>query len=219
MNMRSRTKQLIFQSMYFGMALIGIVASIGFFEYTFESEFYVHFTNLSNYFCIGIMLAELIQTAKKEEDSYVTALSTFKFLGVLMIFLTFLVFNIMLAPKREPYKNFTVKSILFHVILPIMYIADWFLFYERKKTKWYYPFLAAIVPVVYVFFIYIRAWILDFNADAALLYPYFFLDLNTLGAAGVMRWVAILFVAFIMGGFLLVVLDHVIKTNEGECHL
>lgn len=213
---KNRTAQLIFQSLFLGMGLIGIISSLGFFDYEFKSDFFIFFTNLSNYFCIGIMLAELIQTAKKKEDSYVTALSTLKFMGVLMILLTFFVFNIMLAPKRETYMNFQVTSILFHVVLPILYIADWFIFYERKKTKWFYPFLSAIVPIVYAIFIYIRAWILDFNTETYNLYPYFFLDLDTLGVAGVMRWILILFVAFITVGFIFFGLDHVIKSPQKD---
>ena len=31
---------------------------------TIRWDFYVHFTNISNFLCIGVMLASLIQTAK-----------------------------------------------------------------------------------------------------------------------------------------------------------
>lgn len=88
---------------------------------------------------MGIMLAALIQTAKKKEDSYVTTAPILKFIGMLGILLTFLVFNIMLAGAegRDPQANWRIGSLLAHVTLPIMYIADWFLFYERKKCKWY----------------------------------------------------------------------------------
>ena len=64
---KSRTTQLIFQSFYLAIGLIGIVASLGVFDDVLHLrwDFYVHFTNLSNYLCIGVVLAELIQTAKK----------------------------------------------------------------------------------------------------------------------------------------------------------
>ena len=70
---KNRTAQLIFQSFFCAIGLIAIVASIGVFEdaYNLRGDFYVHFTNLSNYLCIGIVFAELIQTAKKNEDSFV----------------------------------------------------------------------------------------------------------------------------------------------------
>ena len=137
----NRTAQLIYQSFYCALGLVGIVASFGIFDdYTMlRWDFYVHFTNLSNYLCVGIMAAQLVQTAKKKEDSYVTAVPLLKFIGVLAILLTFVVFNALLAGDRDPQLNWRVGSLLAHVVLPIMFIADWFLFRERGKVKWYIP--------------------------------------------------------------------------------
>ena len=107
-------------------------------DYTmFRWDFYVHFTNLSNYFCIGIMLAQLIQTARKKEDSYITTAPVLKFIGVLAILLTFVVFNTMLAGAegRDPQLNWRFGSLLAHVVLPIMYVADWFLFLAWMKLR------------------------------------------------------------------------------------
>jgi len=211
---KNRITQLMFQTAFCTLGIIGIMASLGFFDYEFRSDFFVHFTNLSNYICIGIMFAELIQTVKKKEDSYTTVLPTLKFMGVLMILLTFIVFNFLLAPTREMYLNFKVASIVFHVILPIMYVADWFLFYERGKVKVYMPLLSMSVPLIYVIFVYIRAWILDFNAEIPYIYPYFFLNLETQGIMGVLKWIVILLVAFIIVGFIFFGLDRLIKSPK-----
>jgi len=56
--------------MFLAIGLIGVVASLGVFNLIegIRWDFYVHFTNLSNYLCIGVMLAALIQTARKKED-------------------------------------------------------------------------------------------------------------------------------------------------------
>ena len=66
--MKNRTAQIVLQTAYCAIGIIGIIASIGFFDYEFRPEFYVHFTNLSNYVCIAIMFAELVQSIKKKED-------------------------------------------------------------------------------------------------------------------------------------------------------
>ena len=136
---KNRTAQLIYQTIYLTLGFVGLVASLGIFDNinTIRWDFYVHFTNISNFLCIGVMLAGLIQTAKKKEDSFVSAAPILKFIGMLGILLTFLVFNIMLAGAegRDPQANWRIGSLCFHVVLPIMYIADWFLFYERKKCK------------------------------------------------------------------------------------
>lgn len=215
---KNRTSQLIVQSFYCALGLIGIVASLGIFDdvLNLRWDFYVHFTNLSNYLCIGIVFAELIQTAKKNADSYVSAAPFLKFIGVLAILLTFLVFNFLLAgqPDRDPQDNWRVRSICFHVILPIMYVLDWLLFYEHKKVRWFYPLASVIFPVLYVVFVYIRAAILNFNPEAPYIYPYFFLNLETQGIAGVAKWVAILFAGFIALGYIFYGIDKLIKSKK-----
>ena len=215
---KNRTTQLIFQSFFCAIGLIGIVASLGIFDdvRNLRWDFYVHFTNLSNYLCIGIVFAELIQTAKKEGNSYVTTTPFLKFIGVLGILLTFLVFNFLMAgqPDRDPQANWRIASISFHVILPLMYVFDWILFYEHKKVRWFHPMAAVIFPVLYVAFVFIRAAIVNFNPDVPYLYPYFFLNLDNLGVAGVAKWVAILFVCFIALGYIFYGIDKSIKVKK-----
>ena len=215
---KNRTAQLIFQSFYCAIGLIGIVASLGIFDdvMNIRWDFYVHFTNLSNYLCIGIMFFELLQTAKKSSDSYVSTAPFFKFIGVLAILLTFLVFNFLLAGRtdRDPQANWRISSISFHVILPIMYVVDWVLFYEHKKVRWFYPLKSVAFPAVYVAFVFIRAALVNFNPDVPYLYPYFFLNLDNLGVAGVAKWIVILFVGFVALGYIFYGIDKLIKSEK-----
>ena len=219
---KNRTAQLIYYTIYCTLGLVGCIASLGIFDNinTIRWDFYVHFTNISNFLCIGVMLASLIQTAKKKEDSYVSVAPILKFIGMLGILLTFLVFNIMLAGAegREPQANWRIGSILAHVVLPIMYIADWFIFYERGKCKKSYPILSIFFPLAYVVFLLIQAIILDFDSSiliptttTPLIYPYFFVNLETQGVPGVLMWIAILLVAFIAVGFVFLGIDRLGK--------
>ena len=127
---KNRTAQLIYQTVYCTLGLVGCIACLGIFDNInlIRWDFYVHFTNISNFLCLGVMFAALIQTVRKKEDSYVTTAPMLKFVGMLGILLTFLVFNIMLAGNRDPQLNWRVGSLVFHVVLPIMYIVHWFLF-------------------------------------------------------------------------------------------
>ena len=215
---KNRTAQLIFQTIYCTLGLVGCIASLGIFDNIkmIRWDFYVHFTNLSNFLCIGVMAVGLVQTVKKKEDSYVSALPVLKFIGMLGILLTFLVFNIMLAGAegRDPQLNWRIGSLLFHVVLPVMYIADWFLFYERKQCKIFYPAASIAFPLAYVFFLLIQAVILKFDTSiliptttTPLIYPYFFVNLDTQGVPGVLMWIAILAVAFVAVGFAFYGLD------------
>ena len=185
---KNRIAQLMFQTIYCTLGLVGCVACLGIFDdiTMIRWDFYVYFTNLSNFLCIAVMVMGLIQTIRKKEDSYVTAAPLLKFIGALGILLTFLVFNIMLAGAREAQLNWRIGSLLFHVVLPIMYIADWFLFYERKKCKWYYPIASVSFPLGYALFLLIQAIILNFDAtitpptgNGSLIYPYFFVNIDT----------------------------------------
>ena len=213
---KSRTAQLIFQSVYCAFGVLGSVACLGLFDdyKNMSWTFYVYFTNLSNFLCLGIMFAELVQTARKKENSFVTTLPALKFIAMLGILLTFFVFNIMLAGGRDIQMNLQVKSILFHVVLPIMYVADWVMFYEHRKTKWYYPLLSISFPIVYLLFVYARAAILGFDSENYFLYPYFFLDLDKQGIGGVAIWFGILFVAFVGVGYILFVIDWLIGKRK-----
>ena len=67
---KNRTAQLIYQTIYCTLGFVGCVASLGIFDNinVIRWDFYVHFTNISNYFCLAVMFAALIQTAKKKED-------------------------------------------------------------------------------------------------------------------------------------------------------
>ena len=222
---KNRTTQLIYQTIYCTLGLVGIFASLGIFDNVnaIRWDFYVHFTNLSNFLCIGVMLTELIQTVKKKADSYVSTAPVLKFIGVLAILLTFLVFNFLLAgqPDRDPQANWRIGSLCFHVVLPIMYILDWFIFYEHKKTKWYYPIVSIAFPIAYVIFLLIQAIILKFDSSilmptttTPLIYPYFFVNLDKQGVFGVLMWVGILSVAFVIVGFAFFGIDKLIKTKK-----
>lgn len=215
---KNRTAQLIYQTVYVTLGFVGCIASWGIFDNinVIRWDFYVHFTNISNFLCMGVMLAALVQTAKKKEDSYVSAVPLLKFIGMLGILLTFLVFNIMLAGAagRDPQANWRVGSLSFHVVLPIMYVADWFLFYERKKAKWYYPIASAAFPLAYMVFLLIHAVIWKFDSSVLipttttpLIYPYFFVNLETQGVSGVLMWLGILSVAFVAVGYVFLFLD------------
>ena len=224
---KNRTTQLIFQTIYCTLGLVGCIACLGIFDdiKNIRWDFYVHFTNISNFLCIGVMVTAFVQTIRKKDNSYVSAVPMLKFIGVLGILLTFLVFNIMLAGQegRNPQLNWRIGSLLFHVVLPIMYIADWFLFYERKKCQWYYPLASIGFPLAYAVFLLIQAVILNFDTSiliptttTPLIYPYFFVNIDTQGVDGVLMWVGILAVGFAAMGYMFFGLDKLGKKKVEE---
>ena len=90
----------------------------------------------------------------------------------------------------------------------------WFLFYERGMVKITYPVYSTIFPIVYVIFIFIRAWILNFDPTVPYIYPYFFLNLDKLGVIGVIKWVILLSLGFVVLGFLFYGIDKASSKNK-----
>ena len=213
---KNTTAQLIFRTIYCTLGVVALFSSLGLFDAKFNNNFYVYYTNLSNYICLIFMFAELRNTVKIsacKEDGHCNFMPLQKFVYVIMIMITFLVYNILLAKSYSVVEYFTsFYNLTFHVILPLMFIADWFIFYERGKVKWYYPLLCVVLPMMYVAFIMIRAAVLNWDKNE-LLYPYFFLNVEKIGITGVAVWVLILFVVFVGTGYLLFMIDKIKKSK------
>ena len=216
---KNRTAQLIYQSFYVALALVASVGSMGIYNMDFVPEFYIYFTNLSNYLCAGIMIAELVQTARKKTDSYVTTAPRLRVISMLGLVLTFLIFNILLAndPTRDPALNYKVECILCHIVLPVMYVADWVMFYEHGKMNWKLPLLSALFPLIYLAYIYLHAALWRFDSSIMnsagtdpVIYPYFFLNPERMSTGGMIAWILALLAGFILMGYLFMMTDHIL---------
>ena len=220
---KNRTVQLVWQSFFLGIAAVGVAASLGLFDMAFRWDFYIYFTNLSNYFCIGIMVAQLISTIKRSDDGLVAVSPVLKLASLVAILVTFLIFNFLIAREegRDPIRNFSAMSIILHIVLPTLYIADWVLFHRKGKTKWLSPIAALFFPAAYIVYVIIHAAIRGFNSKLLgfvgsnpLIYPYFFLNPEKVGVLGVLGWCALLGLAFALLGCLFVALDKLLAKSH-----
>ena len=210
---KNRTVQLVFQTIYCTVGVIGVFASFDFFDMAFFGEVYIYFTNWSNYLCLIVMFIELIDTIKTTEECCVEPVYLLKFIGMISILITFFCYNFP-DPTRNPAWNYKINSIAFHIVLPIMYIIDWFLFYKKRKIKFTYPIYAAMLPIIYVIFMFVRAWTLNFNSNENNLYPYFFLNIENLGFAGAISLCILLMFCYMAIGFAFIGLDSLIRFKE-----
>ena len=175
----NRTFKIAYRSSFVAVGLLGILASIGFFEYNYREEFYVYFTNLSNYLCFGIMSVEYILTLKDDRHRFAKLMPPLKFAATLSILLTFFVFNFILADVYyggSPKAKYEISSVLYHVVLPLMFTADTILFDDRKRMRLYFPVVSVLVPLLYGAFIYIRSAIPEISYKAKVVCPYFFMN-------------------------------------------
>ena len=221
--MKSKTAQLIWQSFYCALALVAIFGSVDFYDMNITGEFYIYFTNLSNYLAAGIMLAELIQTARKQGDSYVTVAPRLRFISMLGLVLTFLVFNLLLArdPARNSALNYKIECLLCHIVLPIMYVIDWLVCYEHGKVRWTWPLLSALYSIAYLVFVFVHAalWrfdssVMNYAGTDSIIYPYFFLNPERVGIGGMAMWIGALLIGFVLGGFIFLFVDQLLKRRR-----
>lgn len=214
--MRSREVKIILQTAYCTLAVISMIASWGFFDMTFRDDFQVYFSNWSNYFCFGVMFVQLIQTVKNKENGYSDLIYLLKFIGSISILITFFGYNFPDA-ERKPEWDYIINSVAFHVVLPITYIIDWLLFFERRKLKWIYSVYAAILPSIYSIFIFVRICILTsvvrVQSFEVILYPYFFFNIEDLGFIGAIFMCTLIVFGYMLVGFIFIGLDRMVRVK------
>ena len=207
---KNRLTQVIFQVIFCTLSIFGILGSLGYFSANYSENWFLYYTNLSNYICMGYMFVALIVTIKKarnNESGSVNVAPTFNFLCVIMILVTCIVYNVLLAKEYSVAHYFlTIQNLLLHLILPIMFIIHWAIFCEHGKLRWYHPIMCLIMPLIYVVVILIRS--LFVSGTGVLVYPYFFLNVDKLGWGGVIAYIFALLVIFVMIGYIFYAFDH-----------
>ncbi len=175
-------------------------------------RFLKYYTNISNYFvfCVSvIVLADNVKRVRAgEKTGHNRKIRLFKFMTTVMILVTFLVYSILLGNPLSMGFWRNIGNLSFHVAVPILFVLDFFLFDEHKSVSVFAPLWSAVVPLGYVVYIFILgATISDFQ------YPYFFLDVNTLGYGGVLLWVLGLLVVFLALGYGMWLYDKLVRKD------
>ncbi len=207
--MTKRTLSIIYRALLVAAGAAGVLLN------TLNSESIVgmlsYYTIQSNIIVIVFFAVLLALTVKNKPDG--RALPLLKGMVTMCITVTFLVFHFMLRPQffsmGDGY-NQSVSNLLVHYITPLMTIGDYILFDKKGGFRWHYPFAWTAIPLLY------PVYVLIYNlcgggytqTDGTVSpYPYFFLDIDTLGIGGVLRWVLIIFVAFVALGYVFVGID------------
>lgn len=180
-------------------------------------EFLKYYTNLSNYFVFVVSVIVLADNVKRvragEMRGHNNVIRLFKFMTTIMIMVTFLVYCILLGNPFSVDFWQNLGNLTYHVIAPVLFILDFFLFDEHRSLNVFAPLWSVVIPLVYVAYVFILgASIPGFE------YPYFFLDVNELGYGGVLIWVLILLVVFIAIGYLMWLYDKLVK-KDGKWRL
>lgn len=208
--MKKKTLQTAFYCVYCALAVVGFALDFGIFSGKLTGRPFVFYTSLSNMVCSGFMFALLFRRIRTGEEA---PWPRAKFVFMIMILITAIVFNFLLNYHQSVAAYFSnLKNCLYHLILPAMFFLDWLLFYKRGSVKPVYPVLAIVPPLAYVVYILLRAVIADSMGIAvSVRYPYFFLNVDSLGWLGFTRWMVILLAGLLALGYTLYALDHLLR--------
>lgn len=204
---KRRTGQLVFETIYIVLGLIGVLGSLGYFSKQFIPDFFIYYTNLSNYLCLGVMFYSFVSTIKNSNQNtskYIIS-SKLHFICLIIITMTFLVYNssLFIDFSLGDYA-LSLSSLCFHLFLPIMFAVHYFLYCKVIYLSPLDPFLTIIFPVVYVIFIELRALIF---VNVKTKYPYFFLDIQSLGVVRFFSWILLLILIMILLSYIVLLIN------------
>lgn len=198
---------LYFMVAYITLGFVGVLLSTHIFtDHYLLKDFYIYYTNLSNIICIFTMCLVVYNNTKfiigdnsykriKEQQS----IEKLKQVSALIVLITCIVYNTVLSDfSWENYWS-DLYNLLFHIILPIWFVV-WTIF-TTKKIFWWTPICTVSFQVIYVFVVYLRSLILK-NSIGRIVYPYFFLNFETLGFWGSVKWMSFMVVATLIIGYL-----------------
>ncbi len=203
--LQQKTARLMIETVYCTLSLVAIVLSLGYAKGRFYSEFYLWYTNLSNYACMILMGITLVQTGKDPAAKPHKRIAQLRFLCTIGILITFVVYHLLLTEGQTLQSYFlSMENLLMHLILPLLFLFHWIFCAPHGCLHWYHPLLCAVAPLLYVGFILIRAaWL----PQASLRYPYFFLNLEDLGVWKFLGWIFGLLLVFVAVGYLFYLTD------------
>ena len=121
------------------------------------------------------------------------------------IMITFVIYHFMLAPLATPEKFYRLENFLCHYIVPLMFFFDTLVIDKAKQYRKLDPFLWTLIPLAYMLFALLNGLILKWPIPGAKDSPfaYFFINVNKYGWAFVGKWVVIIFIAYLLAGYVL----------------
>ena len=176
------------------------------------------YTMVSNLLCLAWMALLIVRTVRdlRRKGTRGTSTPSARLSGAVMmaITVTMLIYLVVLVPTRFADGDsdiFSLTDNLIHIVTPVLLIVDWLLFVPKGLFRWVDPLLWTLIPYAYLVWAFVYgAQGGEFTPGEA--YPYPFMNVDTLGAAGVAQWIVALSAALIAVGFVFVVVDRALAS-------
>lgn len=204
---RIQTEKLIFASRL-GLFLAGLLGLSLQLIKNGGFNMLLYYTILSN-ILVTAFVGYLVYLMWKKERLYQTNSFLRAKMGVTMaILITFVIYHAMLRPYVFPEQFWRLENFLCHYIVPLWFLLDGLLIDGRIAFYKLDPFRWTLAPLAYSAFALFNGTVTKFavpgSPDSP--YPYFFLNLDKNGWAGVLLSSLFLSGFYILGGYGLIAL-------------
>ena len=174
----------------------------------------LYYTVLSN-LLVMIFTGYLLWKMRREGD-YWQSSSLLRLKGgiTMSIMITCVIYHFMLAPLTKDF--YRLENFLCHYIVPLWFLVDTIIFDKSRQYKWFDPIVWTVLPLLYMGFAILNGFVLKMDVPNAKDSPftYFFLNANKYGWGFVFRWAAIIFVAYMVSGYLFYLVKNIKKSKK-----
>jgi hypothetical protein len=168
-------------------------------------EYFSYFTILTN---LLVAVALTVKGQRTRERSFFNRPSVLGGLTVALV-LVAVAYNLLLRQRWHPQGLGRVADETLHVVTPALYVLYWFLYVPKGVLPWAEVLAWLIYPLGYLLYVLVLGALSGF-------YPYYFLDVRTLGYRGVLSFVGGLTLALLALGGLVVFVDGVLGRRRAE---
>lgn len=196
-------------------SIVILVRRLGILEKQFNGNTLFMFTNLSILLCWCFYAIELFFI----EESY--TFSCMKFYLMIYMVIVMLVYNFVLVPNARVTRTgkdiYSFYDCVAHIGLPLLVVIDYFSYTVHYQYSISTLFLSLVYPLLYCVMIFLKGY-LKFGKEyehSKNYYPYFFVDLETLGIKKVgINILMVLGAIMIIGGLTLFINNNFLISKE-----
>ena len=174
----------------------------------------LYYTVLSN-LLVMIFTGYLLWKMRREGDHWQSS-SLLRLKGgvTMSIMITCVIYHFMLAPLTTDF--YRLENFLCHYIVPLWFLVDTIIFDKSRQYKWFDPIVWTVLPLLYMGFAILNGFVLKMDVPNAKdsPFPYFFLNATKHGWGFVFRWATIIFVAYMVSGYLFYLVKNIKKSKK-----
>ena len=191
-------------------SFLGCLIKFGIFEGDLRLYQFLYFTTLSNI----IVILYYVGAFKYE---FIMKNSFFRGVMSISIFVTFLIYNFFL--KGSGFGTSVVFSLqwlgstLLHYVTPFLVAVDFVLFSRNINFKLSDPIKWLSFPALYFVFIVFIAKIGNFFPNQSTPYPYYFIDVVSLGWSNVFRNIVFVAILFACVGYVIYIVNYILRNK------